>query len=158
MHLSNWRRIHLLSRLKNLERLVVWLLLAILLLRGLLISEGLDLYLPHLLLFLLLIRGRILLKSVRVLVKHRIYLVELPHLLRWQPLLLLLLLHNIVLVLLLSLLMLQELPELGFKHRVNSWIIAFTDIEMAIRLIRERLIKTSGLFLTLALLSGTFCA
>ena len=116
MHLSNWRRIHLLSRLKHLAGLVVWLLLAKLLQRGLLSSEGLDLHLPHLLLFLLLKRGRILLKSVRVLVKHWIYLVELPHLLRWRPLLLLLLLHNEVLVLF----MLQELTELGFKHRVNS--------------------------------------
>ena len=154
MHLSNWRRIHLLSRLKHLARLVVWLLLAKLLQRGLLISEGQDLHLPHLLLFLLLIWGHILLKSVRVLVKHWIYLVELPHLLRWRPLLLLLLLHNEVLVLF----MFQELTELGFKHRVNSWIVAFTDIERAIRLIRERLIKTSGVRLTLALLSGPFSA
>jgi hypothetical protein len=80
LHLSNWRRIHLLSRLKHLARLVVRLLLAKLLQRGLLISVGLDLHLPHLLLFLLLILCRILLKSVRVLVKHRISLVEMPHL------------------------------------------------------------------------------
>ena len=158
MHLSNWRRIHLLSRLKHLAGLVVWLLLAKLLQRGLLSSEGLDLHLPHLLLFLLLKRGRILLKSVRVLVKHRIYLVELSHLLRWRPLLLLLLLHNEVLVLLLKLFMLQEFTELGFKHRVNSWIVAFTDVERAIRLVHERLIKTSGVRLTWALLSGPFSA
>lgn len=98
-----------------------------------------------------------MLKSVRVLVKHWIYLVELPHLLRWRPLLLLLL-HNEVLVLLLKLFMLQEFTELGFKYRVNSWIVAFTDVERAIRLIHERLIKTSGVRLTWALLSGPFFA
>jgi len=157
LHLRKWHRIHLLSRLKHLARLVVWLLLAKLLQRGLLISEGQDLHLPHLFLFLLLIRGQILLKSVRVLVKHWIYLVELPHLLRWRPLLLLLL-HNEVLVLLLKLFMLQEFTELGFKYRVNSWIVAFTDVERAIRLIHERLIKTSGVRLTWALLSGPFFA
>jgi hypothetical protein len=72
--------------------------------------------------------------------------------------LLLLLLHNEVLVLLLNLFMLQELPELGFKHRVNSWIVAFNDIERAIGFVHERFIKASGVRLNVALLSGRFFA
>lgn len=54
--------------------------------------------------------------------------------------------------------MLQELPELGFKHRVNSWIVAFNDIERAIGFVHERFIKASGVRLNVALLSGRFFA
>lgn len=156
-HMSNWRREYLLLRL--LEHLVLlveyWLLAKRLLLR-VLISEGwMRLHLPQLLIGILLKRwAGCLLKSVWVLVKHRIWskLLSANLSLRWLPLL-----HHEVLILLLELLLLQELTELGFKHLVDTWTVK-SIVELAIPLIYERLIKTCGVRLILGILSGTIFA